>query len=233
MHREHTERRGGCGLFITVEGVTGSGKSTVIGMLGERLRAHGFQVVITHDQSGTAVGRRIRDINLKCTAEPIEPLTEALLIAAARHHHVVQVVRPALAAGKVVICEYFTDGFIAYQGFGRGLSTDLLECISEVVAAGMEPDISILLDTDPVVGLGRLESQPKHRIDNEPLSFHRRVRAGYLVLAEEHPDRIRVYDASHQVGTVLYEIWVDVHKTVTSSLVSRSGGMSDCSPPHR
>ncbi len=199
------------GLFITLEGGHGCGKSTIMKMLKERLEGMGLQVVISVDQGGTVIGRELRRINLE-KGEGIAILTEALLVAAARHQNVVEIIKPALLEGKVVIAERYNDAFFAFQGSARGLPLDLLEKISAAVADGIEPHLTILLDVDVVVALARIAFQEKHRIERESMAFHKKVRRGYLEQAKKYPERIKVFDANFSPEKVFANVWSDVSK---------------------
>lgn len=199
------------GLFITIEGGHGCGKSTIMKMLKAKIEEEGLQVITSIDQKGTAIGRELRRINLE-KGKNIAVFTEALLIAAARHQNVVEVIKPALDEGKIVIGERYNDALFAFQGFGRGLPVDLLEKLSIAVADGVEPNLTILLDVDPNIALGRIESEGKHRIEREPLNFHKRIRKGYLEQAKKHPKRIKILDASFPPEEVFANIWLEVSK---------------------
>lgn len=201
------------GLFITIEGGHGCGKSTIMKMLRAKLEETGLQVVTSVDQKGTVIGQELRRLNLE-QGDGIAVLTEALLIAAARHQNVVEIIKPALSESKVVIGERYTDAFFAFQGFGRGLSVDLLESINVAVADGIEPEITILLDVDPVTALTRIELRAKHRIEKEPLAFHRKIRVGYLEQAKKHPERIKVFDASPSSTEVFAKVWSEVSRVL-------------------
>lgn len=206
------------GLFITIEGGHGCGKSTIMKMLKAKLEEAGLQVVTSVDQKGTAIGRELRRLNLE-QGEGIAVLTEALLIAAARHQNVAEVIKPALLKDKVVIGERYTDAFFAFQGFGRGLPVDLLERINIAVADEVEPKITILLDVDPVIALARIESKAKHRIERESIDFHRKIRAGYLEQAKKYPERIKVFDASLSPEEILANVWLEISKIIKGELL--------------
>lgn len=199
------------GLFITIEGGHGCGKSTIMKMLKEKLEKLGFDVVTSVDQKGTSIGRKLRIINLEQNNK-IAPLTEALLIAAARHQNVIEVIKPNLAVGKIIISERYNDALFAFQVFGRKLPLAIIENISMAVANGIEPDFTILLDVDPSVALARIKSEIKHRIERESITFHKRVRKGYLAQAKKYPDRIKIFDASLSPEKVFKAIWTEVAK---------------------
>ncbi len=201
------------GLFITIEGGHGCGKSTIMKMLKSRVENLGLQIVTSVDQKGTAIGRELRRINLE-QGEGIAVFTEALLIAAARHQNVIEIIKPALAQGKIVISERYTDAFFAFQGSGRNLPVDLLERINIAVADGIVPNLTILLDVDPAIALARIELKERHRIERENIDFHRKVRKGYLEQAEKHQERIKVFDAGLLPEEIFSNVWLEVSKII-------------------
>ncbi len=202
------------GLFITFEGIHGCGKSTLMSMLAKKLRDSKLNVVSVVDQQGTRIGRELRKINLETRYNSVDYLTEALLVAASRRQNVVEIIKPNLASGRIVLCERYNDAFFAFQGIGRGLDINLLECISAAVAEGVEPDLTFLLDIDPQIAISRLELFPKHRIEKEAITFHNRVREGYLAQAKKHPDRIIVLNTALQINDVFDNIWKEVEKVL-------------------
>lgn len=189
------------GLFIAFEGGEGSGKSTQIARLAHRLRDAGREVVTTFEPGGTAVGAAIRQVLLSRDTDGLTARAEALLFAADRAQHVATVVRPALRRGAVVLTDRYRDSSIAYQGAGRELSVDEVRELSEWATDGLVPDLTVLLDVDPVVGLQRASGETD-RLEAEPLQFHTRVRAHFLALAAAEPDRYVVLDASQPVDEV-------------------------------
>jgi len=191
-------------LFVVIEGIEGSGKSTLLSGLAQRLRAEGCDVVETREPGGTPAGDAIREIFLN-RAVAISPLTESLLVNAARAQHVADVVRPALAAGSVVLCDRYTDSTLAYQGFGRGLDLEALRLLCNTATAGLEPDLVLLLDAPVSVVRDRLRQRTPapDRIENEEDAFHERVRRGFLELARL--PRHRVLDATLPPGELLAE----------------------------
>lgn len=205
-------------MLITVEGVHGCGKTTIVRLLYKKLRKLKFQVVVTADQTGTSIGRKIRELNLKKEHTGIAPFTEALLIAAARHQTVVKIIEPNLTLGKIVVCERYSDAFFAFQSFARGLPVALLQCINDAATEGIEPDLTILLDVDPYIAIARIKPKSRHRIENEPLKFHYKVRKGYLFQADKYPDRIKVFDGASPIHNVFENIWGEVKQF----LVNRS-----------
>lgn len=193
------------GPFITFEGIEGSGKSTQIILLATYLSAHGKAVTLTREPGGTSIGDRVRKILLDPANSRLDPKAELLLYAAGRAQHLAEIIAPDLASGKIVLCDRFSDATLAYQGYGRGLDLGLIRTLDRIVTDGMRPDLTILLDIDAAAGLARargrnslagLESEA--RFENEHLSFHERVRQGYLDLAKREPGRFRIVDASPQ-----------------------------------
>src|SRR4051812_15166546 len=195
---------GGRGYFIAFEGGEGVGKSSQVRLLAERLVGAGHQVLTTREPGGTSAGLAIRSIVLEPSTGHLSPRAEALLYAADRAHHVATVVRPALDSGTVVITDRYVDSSLAYQGAGRTLDLDQVRRLSDWATEGLLPDLTILLDLDPEVGLAR--AGDPDRLEAEPLDFHGRVRALFLKLATE--DRYVVVDASGPVGAV-HEAVVD------------------------
>jgi dTMP kinase len=199
------------GQFVTLEGVDGSGKSTVLSHLGQVLAAQGYPVVPTREPGGTDIGRAIRAVLLDVESTGMSPLCEVMLYAADRAQHVAEVIRPGLEVGNLVLCDRFTDSTIAYQCSGRGLDRDWVEQLCEVAAGGLVPDKTLLLDLPVEEGLRRLahrranqdEGRSESRLDEETIAFHRRVYAGYRALAEANPERIVIIDASLPVEEVV------------------------------
>jgi dTMP kinase len=197
------------GLFITFEGPDGSGKSTQVRLLGEYLEERGFAVVYTREPGGTRIGEKIRDIILDPASAEMDSLTESLLYAASRAQHVAQVIRPALEAGRVVLCDRYVDSSIAYQGYGRGVG-DTVARVNEFAVNGVTPDLTILLDIAPEdcferIG-GRMAEGGGDRIESESLDYHRAVYAAYLALASLHSDRIRRVDGARSEEAVRDDI---------------------------
>jgi dTMP kinase len=185
------------GRFITFEGVEGSGKTTQISTSAERLRRLGWVVLETREPGGTAVGEQIRDVMLHRDNPQVTALAEAFLVMAARAQHVEEVVRPALAAGVVVLCDRFVDSTLAYQGYGRGLDIQALRRLNRLATAGLTPHMTIVLDVPVTVGLRRRRAHREvNRLDMESIAFHERVRKGFLQLARQEPRRMKVVKAS-------------------------------------
>ncbi|MFQ6111687.1 MAG: dTMP kinase [Nitrospinota bacterium] len=203
------------GRLITFEGVEGSGKTTQINLLGERLRSEGYSVCLTREPGGTALGDRVRRLLLDVRNTDIDPLTELLLYQACRSQHVREVVLPHLSAGEIVLCDRFTDSTLAYQGFGRGLERERIALLNELASGGCRPSLTVLLDVEPTLGLervGRLGS--RDRLESEALEFHWRVFRGFRELAAEEPERIKVVDGSASVEEVQRRVWEIVRKAL-------------------
>jgi dTMP kinase len=187
------------GVFITLEGVEGAGKTTQARMLAEALRARGHEVVATREPGGTAIGTRIREVLLAPEHGAMDAVTELLLYAAARRQHVAELIQPALRRGAIVLCDRFSDSTRAYQGEGRGLPMETIEALDAIATRGLAPDLTLLLDVSPEVGLARNHSACKHdRIEAESLAFHTRVREGFLALQRAHPERIVLIPSSSE-----------------------------------
>jgi len=183
------------GLFVTFEGGEGTGKSTQIERLAALLRTRGLDPLVTREPGGTPIGERVRDLLLDVDRRPTAA-TEVFLLEASRAELVATVVRPALEAGRDVLCDRFDDSTLAYQGGGRGLEADTLATLNRFATGGLRPDLTLLLDLDPAVGLRRRSGAGEaNRLDREPEAFHRRVRERYLELARREPERIVVLDA--------------------------------------
>ncbi|MCR8846670.1 dTMP kinase [Paenibacillus sp. SC116] len=187
------------GLFITLEGGEGAGKSTAIRLLQQQLEELGQSVVVTREPGGIHIAERIREVILDKEHTAMDARTEALLYAAARRQHLVEKVRPALETGAVVLCDRFVDSSLAYQGHARGLGVDAVWEINRFAIHDLMPDITFWLDIDPAVGLARIAANAEreiNRLDQEGFSFHEQVRAGYQLLAVKYPERIVRIDAS-------------------------------------
>jgi dTMP kinase len=188
----------GAGLFISLEGIEGAGKSTVAKALESQLRARGLTVLLTREPGGTPLAERVRSLVLARGEEAISPLAETLLMCAARAIHLANLVRPALARGECVICDRFSDATRAYQGAGRGVDAALIEALLAAVHSDLWPQRTLLLELPVTQGLARAQSRRgvQDRFEDEDRQFFERVRARYLELARAEPARIRVIDAS-------------------------------------
>ncbi len=201
------------GIFISLEGPDGSGKSTQIRYIVEYLESRGYETVLTREPGGTSIGEKIRDVILDRENSEMDPMTETMLYAASRAQHVAQVIRPALEQGKVVICDRFVDSSIAYQGFGRDLGDCVAE-INEYAIMGCVPDITFLMKLPPEEGIGRIGSGEKDRLESEKISFHQKVYEGYEYLEKTYPARIRGIDASGSIGEIRAEIEKQLEKLI-------------------
>lgn len=188
------------GWFIAFEGGEGAGKSTQERLLTDALVARGHVVTRTREPGGTPAGEAIRHVLLSPEYTGLDHRAEALLFAAARGEHVARVVRPALARGEVVICDRYLDSSVAYQGYGRDLGPERVRDLSLWATGGLLPDLTVLLDIDPAIGLGRFVD--RDRLEAEPLAYHQRVRAGFLALAAADPGRYLVLDAQQDTDAI-------------------------------
>jgi dTMP kinase len=191
------------GLFITLEGPEGAGKSTNREYLAQRLRDHGLDVVLTREPGGTPLAESIRELLLAPADEPMNSDAELLLVFAARAQHLAQVIRPALERGAVVLCDRFTDATYAYQGGGRGLSTQRIEQLESFVQGKMRPDLTLVFDLPVEVGLSRAAARGRlDRFEQEGLGFFEAVRNTYLRRAGQDRQRYRIVDAGQSLAAV-------------------------------
>ncbi len=212
-------------MFITFEGIEGSGKSTQITRLAEWFGTqHNQEPVVTREPGGCAIADKIRSILLDVANSDMNEQAELLLYAAARAQHVAQIIRPALENDKIVLCDRYSDATLAYQGFGRGLPRPLIEEINRLATLGTMPDLTLLLDFDPEIGLNRAIQRnatatgpDENRFEQENLDFHRRIRAGYLTLAEAE-SRFCVIDAEGDTDTVAARIQAAVSNQLDHGL---------------
>jgi len=193
------------GIFVTLEGPDGSGKSTQIEYLKEYFQNHGIQCVFTREPGGTDIGEKLRDIILDKDNNEMSDMTEALLYAASRAQHVSELIKPSLDAGKAVICDRYVDSSIAYQGYGRGLG-ESVQKINEYAIFGCMPDITFLIEIDPKVGKHRIKAGEQDRLEREKLQFHDRVYEGYKEMAKLHPERIVPVDGTGSREQIREEI---------------------------
>lgn len=199
-------------LLLSFEGTEGAGKSTQIARLAARLAARGIKATLTREPGGTALGEKIRELLLDRNAQ-IEPLTECLLYAASRRQLVTDHIFPALERNEVVICDRYIDSTLAYQGYGRGLSLDLLQDLMNTVTDGQKPHLTFLLDIDPEQGLTRVVKRGEaDRIEASGLEFHKRVREGFLALAAAEKERFVVLDATLDPDALEDRIWQQVER---------------------
>ncbi len=204
-------------LFITFEGGEGCGKSTQARVLLRKLEQQGIPTILTHEPGGTALGNEIRILLKRKHGSSISPQAELFLFAASRVQLVAQLIRPALQEGKVVICDRFTYSTIVYQGYGRGLDLATVSVVNTMATGNLNPDLTILLDMPSEQGLER-RRRSKDRFELEDLSFHHRVREGYLKMATAEPDRWLLIDASLAKAKIAEIIWDKVRKLWHPSL---------------
>jgi dTMP kinase len=215
------------GLFITLEGIDGTGKSTQCRLLIQYLRERGYKVVATREPGSTHVGEQIRDILLASKTRRLAAIAELLLMYSARAQILEEVIRPALARGEILVSDRFSDASMAYQGFGRKLGAATVKAIDQIICGKTRPDLTLLLDLSPRVALKRAHSREvrrksKHgRFEVQGLSFHERVRRGYLAIATKEPGRVKLVDANQTVAAVQKEIRRHVDLFLEKRTVSR------------
>ena len=207
--------RGRRGRFITLEGGEGVGKSTNLAFVTAQLEAAGIDVEQTREPGGTPLAERIREVIVAPSGEPVPPMAELLLIFAARALHIEGRIRPALDAGRWILCDRFTDASYAYQGAGRGLGEAPVRWLEAQVQGALRPDLTILLDADPAVGLARAGARgAADRFEQERLEFFSRVRAGYLARAAAEPGRFRIVAADRPLDEVRADIRTHIMKFI-------------------
>lgn len=192
-------------LFITFEGVEGSGKSSHILSVQKDLKQRNIQYIITREPGGTRIGDAIRDVLLMPDHTEMSPETELLLYLASRKQNLEELIRPALHSGKVVLCDRYEDSSIVYQGLARGIGMDRVIQLSRMAGIDLKPHLTILFDVDAETGLERARGRPLDgitRFENEHLTFHKKVREGYLLLSEKEPDRFVIVDTSKPFDVV-------------------------------
>lgn len=193
--------------FISIEGGEGAGKSTSIEYIKGKIESFGIECLVTREPGGTPMAEDIRQLLLQHRDEVVDPYTELLLMFASRRQHVENVIRPALASGKWVICDRFTDASFAYQGFGRGLDKDFITSLKHFVHGDLNPAMTFLFDLDIEIGMARAGKRANFdRIETEAMSFFERVRQGYLIQARAEPDRYRIVDASQSIEAVQHQL---------------------------
>ena len=218
----------GSGFFITFEGLDGCGKSTQIEKLAKSLRDRGRQVVVTREPGGTAIGDRIRALLLDSSTVKLSPLAEVALMFASRAQHIDEVIRPALAKGKVVLCDRFTDSSEAYQGAGRKLGSEVVLTLHRTLCHGLEPDLTILMDSNVADSVARARrrnaavasSADENRFERENREFFERVRRGYLEIARRDAHRVVVVNAREPIAAVHREIVAAVRKKMSHALAA-------------
>ena len=214
------------GKFITFEGLDGCGKSTQLEREASRLRRQGHTVTTTQEPGGTATGRRIRDIVLRATSDPLSVPAELALMFAARSQNIEEVILPALQGKNIVLCDRFTDSSIAYQGYGRGISPDAIRALEDLFCRGLRPDLTVILDIDPETGMNRarernrVAQEKESRFEKEGLEFFRRVRQGYEAIGNLEPGRVRLLDGRGSMD----EVHNRVRELVDGFLKAGGGG---------
>jgi dTMP kinase len=201
-------------MFITLEGIEGSGKTTQVTNIVRHLESRGLECRVTREPGGTQIGQKIRALLLDPCNQELDPLAELLLYLADRAQHIREIIEPELKKGKTVICDRYFDATIAYQGYARQLDTTLLHTLHRLLFAELTPNITLLLDLPPEIGLARAWEQiqdgrrenSETRFEKEALKFHERVRAGYLALAHGEPERFRIIDAARDPQHVTQQI---------------------------
>ena len=220
-----TKRPTSVSLFITFEGPEGSGKTTQIQLLAERLEECGRRVLTTREPGGTRIGNGIRSILLDAAHTEMSPRAEALLFSAARAQLVDEVIRPALDDGAVVLCDRYADSTLAYQGYGHGQPLEPLVALGDYATRNLTPDLTIYLDLESEVGLLRKQegaAEEWNRMEEQTLAFHRAVRTGYLALATAAPQRWLLVDAAGEVDAVHEAIWQRVQPTCLAESPTRA-----------
>lgn len=201
------------GYFISIEGTDGSGKTTQIGKIVAYLENKGFSVVLTREPGGTPISEKIRNLLLDEKNNALCDRAEMLLYGAARAQHLQEKILPALAEGKIVLCDRFADSTIAYQGFGRELGMERVEAVNREATGGVMPDITIYLDLAPEKGIARKKQEDDHtldRLEQEKMEFHQRVYEGYQALWKKYPNRIRRIDADQGTEEVFLQIKTEI-----------------------
>ncbi|WP_058487027.1 dTMP kinase [Defluviitalea phaphyphila] len=195
------------GLFITVEGPDGSGKTTQIKELEKYFINKGYEVILTREPGGTKISEKIRNIILDIENKELSDMTEALLYAASRAQHVKEKIKPAIDEGKIVISDRFVDSSIVYQGYARGIGIEIIEEINKFAIQNTMPDITFFFDIEPKLAMKRKVSQKAlDRLENENMSFHNLVYKGYKILADRYPNRIKVINARNSIEEVREQI---------------------------
>lgn len=203
------------GIFISIEGPDGSGKSTQIENIKKFFADKNLEIVFTREPGGSAIGDRIREILLDNNCKEMDYMTEAMLYAASRAQHVAQVIKPALESGKIVICDRFVDSSIAYQGYGRKLG-DAVAVINSYAVAGCMPDVTFLMKLDPGIGKSRVSSRNQEdRLESEKVAFHQEVYNGYLEIEKDNPDRIFGIDASRGIEEIRDDIYKKLEEVLS------------------
>ncbi|WP_456396911.1 dTMP kinase [Desulfurobacterium sp.] len=201
-------------MFITFEGIEGSGKTTQARLLHEWLIDNGYEVILTREPGGTPAAEELRKFILSEREEKFPEIAELMLYMAARSFHVQNLIKPVLGSGAIVISDRFSDATLAYQGYGRGLSLKEIKYLNNLATEGVKPDITYLIDVPVEIGMSRIKGRYHDRIEKETLIFHEKVRKGYLKIASENPERIIVIDGTKETE----EIFEEIKKTIERRL---------------
>jgi dTMP kinase len=200
------------GIFITIEGMDGSGKSTQIELLKEFLTGQGRKVILTREPGGTRISEKIRDLLLDTENEEMKEETEILLYAASRAQHVREVIMPGLSDGNIIICDRYYDSSFAYQGYGRVMNLDFIKAANKFAIESARPDLTLFLDISPDKSKKRISDRANDRLENEDRSFHKRVYDGFNKLIEDEPERIKRINADRDIKAIAEDIKKAVQK---------------------
>lgn len=192
------------GLFITFEGADGCGKTTQLKLLAEFLKEKGFEVLITREPGGKGLGEKIREILLNYDGD-VSPNCESFLFLADRAQHIDTIVKPAVEAGKIVLCDRHTDSTLAYQGYGRGVDLDRLKMLNKLATRGFVPDLTFVFDIDVETSMSRVGKE-KDRMESAGIEFHQKVREGYLEIAKAEPERVKVLNAKNSIEGIFEQV---------------------------
>lgn len=192
------------GLFITLEGADGCGKTTQLNLLKEYLTRRGYEIVVTREPGGKGLGEKLREILLNYDGE-VSDRCEAFLYLADRAQNIDTIIKPAINSGKIVLCDRHTDSSVAYQGYGREQNIDNINMLNELAVNGVHPDLTIVFDIDTETSMARVGAE-KDRLESAGIEFHKRVRNGYLEIAKKNPQRIKVVDASQTIEDVQRDV---------------------------
>ena len=192
------------GLFITFEGADGCGKTTQLMLMAKYLKEHGTDVLVTREPGAKGLGEKLREILLNYEGE-VSSQAEAFLFLADRAQHMDVIIKPAVAAGKIVLCDRHTDSTVAYQGYGRGIDISRINMLNDIATGGRKPDLTIVFDVDVETSLARVGKE-KDRMENAGMEFFNRVRNGYLQIAKQEPERVKVIDATQSIEAIHIQV---------------------------
>lgn len=192
------------GLFITFEGADGCGKTTQLMLMAKYLKEHGTDVLVTREPGAKGLGEKLREILLNYDGE-VSSQAEAFLFLADRAQHMDVIIKPAVAAGKIVLCDRHTDSTVAYQGYGRGIDISRINMLNDIATGGRKPDLTIVFDVDVETSLARVGKE-KDRMENAGMEFFNRVRNGYLHIAKQEPERVKVIDATQSIEAIHIQV---------------------------